>query len=1250
MGDYLNKVETEIANEVASRKADIAALRVQMAKNRAYNAKARATMKKELLARMAVNAKKAKDDLDEQMRITAKNFAKAAALENKRWKKNNARFKKTRAIMKKNKQQLNHELSMAVLNQQRALSALDTATNARIHATNANIAKNAADIKANAIKARQDLDTACENFDTKMAGVNEEAKKGRDKLAADAETMDKKIRAMISLKIRKQAKSAAKNFQKVRETMAKDRHHADMLLAQTSQKMKAALAAQMAIQDARFKQTVADIAATKAEADARVDNFKKSFKAQIIQLSSTVTEHMTKLNSRVTNLQGVVTNNKLEQAKVNTQVTKEINDMIKLGNDRETELSKKDAALKELMAKNKEANEKAMTDMSSSFYAELTAIRAEMAKDRKYQEQRLGKQTGELFAVLKKNKEVQDAKNEELTAATKAAADEAEAALDEAKHHFSNRLGALHTTVVENDKKANKKIEKLTGIVAENAIKDQAGRAQLKALSDANKLELKNSIREAVAAGEKRARAVEKMATNMNKKTRDAMNNRITTEIGELTKKIHSDVEGLQLQTAEARKEMRAQVLASLRDESALLKTQLEDAIKLANKKMVALHEQLDAEVEASGEARQELKDEIDAEKALAVEAVENAVALQAQSLLALKTETAEKIKKTNTKVTAYGDAIISHANDVEATMEANVNTLVGQLEAAKAATNKALTDAEQASMARHQAAITAITDGLNAAKEDMDAKFDNTYIKMAENRNHADEALATATAELNQKISKHAALQDSRFAGTVKNIEAAKIEAAAEVELAKKEFNMGLAEVTAVLKATESRIQGDIAIVSKMARAERSAQAIINKKVDAEIKRLEELSNTQHSESKRARGKILELFNKNKAIAAQEISDLQTSTSAKLESLRKEQNALSAQHAEELTEATTSLYEKLAQDRIEQTSAMTDLHASLAIKQASTADALEKLKGEFAVRFTDLTGVVSANHKRYEDRMETVTGVIFDFKTAADADRALIREEQQTMNADLNKRITKAVQIGEAKAKEVLEGATASINSMQRSLVSVIGVEVEKMATVVLNTALEDRNTIANNYLSLKGYAGAGQDKIIDYIQKGEGKGLSAIGDLLQQIAIVSSVKTEPSAGVSAGLGELIPAFGGELVPDMAEITKVNGLCDEYYTVKSTVDGAWPYGLGKYLLMKLSASMAKGGVLTVGKKDGANGQWVYINSAAVGLSDSMDAFTDVAVRIGEYQSFLAQLAAKLPEIKVAKPIVVPPPEWDGTR
>merc|ERR1711998_604533 len=57
---FLDKVEANIAKEVAARKADIAAIRAQMAKNMEFNAAARKKMKKMLLAKMAVNAKKAK--------------------------------------------------------------------------------------------------------------------------------------------------------------------------------------------------------------------------------------------------------------------------------------------------------------------------------------------------------------------------------------------------------------------------------------------------------------------------------------------------------------------------------------------------------------------------------------------------------------------------------------------------------------------------------------------------------------------------------------------------------------------------------------------------------------------------------------------------------------------------------------------------------------------------------------------------------------------------------------------------------------------------------------------------------------------------------------------------------------------------------------------------------------------------------------------------------------------------------------
>merc|ERR1711871_1886375 len=634
-------VEKEIATETAARKDDIEKLRIQMAKNRAYNAKARSAMKKELLARMAVNAKKAKDDLDEQMRITAKNFAAAKALENKRWRKNK-RFKKTRAIMKRNKRQAAHELKMATLNQQRALSALDQETNAKIKATQHNIAKNAADIKANAIKAREDLDHACDNFDKKMYAVTTEAANARSKLAQEAKAMDKKVRAMVNLKVKRQIKSAAKNFQKVRATMAADRHHADMMLAQTSTKMKAALATQAALQDKRFEQTVADIAATKKEANDKVEAFKKDFTTQIIQLTATVKEQVAKLNDRQAQIQGVVTSNKLEQAKINDQVSKEIQDMIKVGNDRETKLAENQQGLKDLMAKNKADTEKQMDDMSKEFYAAIEKIREQAKKDRAFAEKALAKKTQGLFTTLEKNKAAQDAVNKELSAATKAAADAAARALDDAKHHFSNKLGALHTTVDQNAKKADKKIAALTGVVAENAVKDAAGRRQLKALSESNRLEMKKAVRDAVAAGEKRARAIEKMAGDMNKKTRDAMNQRITTEIGDLTKKIHADVEGLQLQTKEARAAMKGQVLHALRDATTIMKQDLENAVKWANKEISSLHENLDAEKAKGDEAREAFKVDIDAAKANAQTALENAVKNQADALMALRTETQE--------------------------------------------------------------------------------------------------------------------------------------------------------------------------------------------------------------------------------------------------------------------------------------------------------------------------------------------------------------------------------------------------------------------------------------------------------------------------------------------------------------------------------------------------------------------------------------------------------------------------------
>merc|ERR1712178_588906 len=58
--DFTN-VEKEIAAEEAARKRDVAAVRAQMDRTFAFNQAARKKLKKALLHKMAVNAKKAKD-------------------------------------------------------------------------------------------------------------------------------------------------------------------------------------------------------------------------------------------------------------------------------------------------------------------------------------------------------------------------------------------------------------------------------------------------------------------------------------------------------------------------------------------------------------------------------------------------------------------------------------------------------------------------------------------------------------------------------------------------------------------------------------------------------------------------------------------------------------------------------------------------------------------------------------------------------------------------------------------------------------------------------------------------------------------------------------------------------------------------------------------------------------------------------------------------------------------------------------
>merc|ERR1711934_1311540 len=173
----------------------------------------------------------------------------------------------------------------------------------------------------------------------------------------------------------------------------------------------------------------------------------------------------------------------------------------------------------------------------------------------------------------------------------------------------------------------------------------------------------------------------------------------------------------------------------------------------------------------------------------------------------------------------------------------------------------------------------------------------------------------------------------------------------------------------------------------------------------------------------------------------------------------------------------------------------------------------------------------------------------------------------------------------------------------------------VERAADNVLKIMEGKRQKIADNYLSLKAYAVASADKVDDYVQKGNGRALSSVGDLLQTIGSLGPVKAKPAEGLGMGGDELPEIFSGKEIKVSNAVAAINGLVNEYMKECAQVRNRWPMGLGKYL---------------VDKVEGKAGNFVYINGRSVGLSNKLSDFASLASRMTTYESVLAKLTARI--------------------
>merc|ERR1711959_83830 len=1202
--DYFNRVEKSISNEVANRKADIASVRAEMARDFQFNAKARYKLRKEMLHQMAVNAKTAKDNLNAAMRRTQEKFAKSADLANRRFKATQARDKKTLQIAMNDRREAAKNLRLAVSAWQKSTNAWAAATNARINRMNKHVAANAAQISANAKKAAKDLSNAMNSWNHKIAKFSAGEKAANSKLGRQFKAQDKATRAWAANKINAMVASTGAQFAKVETKMAKNRHEVDMALRQATMRCAASLNAQKALEARRYAQTVRNIQAARDEAKAKVAKATTEFKMGLLNLQTTVRRQVTKVNNRVDAAANVVRKNRAAQAKVNNNINAETKRMIKLGNKRYKAHLKHDAELQRLINKRQVETTRKLNKMSDSFNAKLNAVRKTLARDRKHAESRLTKETAKVWAAFNAQRALQAKKNAALEAATRRMKLDAWRNIRNSKAAFRKKIHALGRKVAANDRAAEKKIAKLTGVVRRNAEKSAAGRKQIAILEQANKNELRTSIRKAITTGEKRAQAVEKFGKKLDKDTKWLINNNLKEKIAKLQKETNKSVDQLAAEGKRARAALKRQMVYAVKSMAAVAKRDLSLAMKSSVKQMNAFQKKASAAHAKSALQRAAIAKTIKQNAKNIARRIKDAVAFDARSQNALREETAGKIKNVHNRLDIFSVRMRKIAKANRAAVAAQTKATLTAISNEQRRARIALGKFSSADAKRQASSLAFLKKQLKIAAKEADDKFGKAYKQLAKDKAKFDRKLGGATEKLNKSLAKQAALTDGRFSKTVKDLAAARKAATRQVKQLRQDFSVGLVAVTAESKRVNTRITGQISVVSGEVQTLKSNQITVNNRVKRELAEIRRVSNVRFSAAKRARGRLKALMDENKKAAAAEVKALEKGLNVKIAKLRARNARNSAQMASDLKVGT-----KMAM----------------------------------------LTSVIAANAKRAQRATQKLTGVANNINKANKAARANIRAQTSAMQADMNKRIVAAVTTGEALGKAIQQRLTSNLKSTTRSLRVELAEGLDRAADRVLRTVSGKRHKMADNYLSLKAYSVAAADKVIDYTAKGKGRNLSSIGDLVQTIGALGAAHAVKAQGLGMGGNKIRSVFSAKTVKVSNSLAAVNGLVNEYAGSCKLVRARWPMGLGKYLMDKLEVSMLSKGVLQVDKISGKKGNYVYINGRSVGLSNRLNDFASLAAKMSVYEAVLAKLTAKLPTTtKHQKTLKVLPPQWQG--
>jgi len=926
--------------------------------------------------------------------------------------------------------------------------------------------------------------------------------------------------------------------------------------------------------------------------------------------------------------------------------------MVALGNKREKHLLKSHNNLRRIAKLNHAKNVRHLKQMAARFQSRVASIRKRMAADRAHQDRMLKQATGKLYAALAKQQEKMESANAKNAKAIRRMRLDQMDRLREMKASFIKRFHSLGSKVAKNNRKFSGSMDKLTGVVRANAIKSAEGRSQLRRLQKSQQEHLKGVLAKAVHRGESLARKADVAIKKLDKKTRATVSLKVSQEVAALARSTKNQLNALSFENAQARAQLRKEMVYAVKSAASVAKADLKVAVTAANKNFAALKKESAQKVAHGKASRAAVERRLKAAERKLGHSLQDAVANQNRALLAYRTETSKRIKASNKKITAASKQLEKNAAIAKAQMKSMIGSITTKIKQARKQARESLAASNAADVKRHTAALKFTETSLKRALNRSNKKFGKLYKDLAKDRKRAERGLSGAVTQLNQHLAKQSALEDSRFRKTVKNIAAARAEATRGVMKARHAFTVGLASTRSFAKNVETRVRSEIAVVSSEVQSNRIFQARVNRNVAKELKRIVGLSNQNQAESKRARGKIRALMNKNKKLASMAVGALAKRTNAGIYKLHHKLAEDKRGFQIALTKSTKRLYGHMADLKKYQDKQNGKISSATAAAAVASAAAVKRARAEFGSKLTSLTNVVTSNAQRYRRGLDKMAGVVGKMIQKDKAGRALFRQQSKAMQSNLQRSLTRAVQLGEAKMKATEDRINAKRKKMKKDVSSTLAASCERMADSVYAALNPKRRKIASNYLNLKGYASAARDAIFDKV-KPHRRSMQSIGDLLLTVAYMSKIRPKPSPGLAMGNPKITQLFSGKKIKMKNTVSKINGLVDEYTQLMVQVRARWPFGIGKYFLNQVDRSMMGKGILEVSSIGNKPGKHVFINAHAVGLSATVADFKKISTPMKTYSAALVALTKKASKYKKSHAVhtvkdQMKAPEWNG--